>query len=107
MITTQNILFHELIGLNVSVVDASNQYLIGINGKIIYETKNTVVINTPEGLKTVAKKYSTFRLTFPSGKVASIDGSAIVMAPEKRINMRVRTKEVHNGKRYRNERPHS
>ncbi len=90
MITPQNILFHELIGLDVLVVDASNQYLVGINGKIIDETRNTVVIQTRNGLKQVGKKGATLRLELPTGKIALVEGSALVMAPEKRINMRIR-----------------
>ena len=90
MITPQNVLFHEFIGLDVVVDDASNQYLVGTSGVIIDETRNTVVIKTRDGLKQVAKKGVTFRLTLPTGKAALVEGAALVMAPEKRINMRIR-----------------
>lgn len=90
MITPQNILFHELTGLDVLVVHASNQSLIGINGFIVDETRNMVTIRTRCGPKHVAKKCAIFRLQLPSGKIVDLEGSALVMAPEKRINMRIR-----------------
>jgi ribonuclease P protein subunit POP4 len=90
MITLQNILFHELIGLDVTVTHASSQSLVGIAGLIIDETRNTVRIKTLSGLKMVGKKGVTFRIRLPEGKVVDLDGSALLMAPERRITMRIR-----------------
>jgi len=42
MISPQNVLSHELIGLDVLVVAASNPTHIGVNGCIIDETKKYV-----------------------------------------------------------------
>ncbi|HWQ65203.1 MAG TPA: ribonuclease P protein component 1 [Methanospirillum sp.] len=90
MITPQNILFHELIGLDVAVVHASSPSLVGITGLIIDETKNTVMIKTVSGLKMVGKKGITLRTRIPGGKVVDLDGSALLMAPERRTTMRIR-----------------
>ncbi|MDD1727714.1 MAG: ribonuclease P protein component 1 [Methanospirillum sp.] len=90
MRTPQNILFHELIGLDVTVVHASSPSLVGIAGLIIDETRNTVMIKTYSGLKMVGKKGVTFRVQLPEGNVVDLDGSALLMAPEKRITMRIR-----------------
>ena len=90
MITLQNILFHELIGLDATVTHASSQSLVGITGLIIDETRNTVRIKTLSGLKMVGKKGVTFRIRLPEGKVVDLDGSALLMAPERRITMRIK-----------------
>lgn len=90
MITPQNILFHELIGLDVTVAHAPTPSLVGIAGLIVDETRNTVMIKTGSGLKRVGKKGVTLRIRLPEGKVVDLDGSALLMAPERRITMRIR-----------------
>jgi len=90
MITPQNILFHELIGQDVTVVHASNPSLIGTTGLIIDETRGMVTIKTLSGLKMVGKKGVTFRIRLSEGMVVDLDGSALLMAPERRISMRIR-----------------
>ena len=44
MININNIIKHELIGLKAEIVDSRNKANIGIKGKIIDETKNTIII---------------------------------------------------------------
>ncbi len=90
MITPQNVLRHELIGLDVLVAAASNPSHAGISGRIIDETRNTLVIQTGRGLKRIPKKYSTLHIRLPDGTVVEVDGSALVARPEKRITMRIR-----------------
>ncbi len=90
MITPQNILRHELTGLDVRVEQAQNQYLKGISGLVVYESRNMVWIGTHTGVKKVAKKGVVFRFTLPSGKRVDVTGAVLVMAPEKRINMRIK-----------------
>ena len=85
MITPGNILRHELIGLPVEVVSASNPAQQGIAGRLVDETRNMVVIETPRGTKKVQKALATFRLTVPDGTVVDVSGSALVSQPEKRI----------------------
>ncbi len=87
MISPRNVLRHELIGLDVLVVEASNPALVGLGGRIIDETRNTLVIRGEEGLKRVQKHCTRFRVTLPDGILVEIDGSVLVMAPEKRINV--------------------
>jgi ribonuclease P protein subunit POP4 len=90
MITPGNVLRHELIGLNVLVVNASNPAQVGISGLIIDETKSMITIQTSAGLKHVPKKYSTFRVTLPDRVQVELIGSTIIGRPEKRITMRIR-----------------
>jgi ribonuclease P protein subunit POP4 len=85
MITKENILRHELIGLPVEVVQAANPAQQGIAGRIVDETRNMLVIGTPRGRKRIEKAHATFRLTLPSGMVVDVSGSALVSQPEKRL----------------------
>ncbi|HPY59249.1 MAG TPA: ribonuclease P protein subunit [Methanospirillum sp.] len=90
MITPQNILRHELTGLDVRVEQAQNHNLNGITGLVVLETRNMIFIRTRVGIKKVAKKGVIFRFTLPSGKRVDVTGTVLVMAPEKRINMRIK-----------------
>ena len=85
MITAGNILRHELIGLPVEVVQASNPAQQGIAGRIVDETRNMVVIETSRGTKKIEKAHATFRLTVPDGTVVDVSGYALVSQPEKRL----------------------
>lgn len=87
MISSRNILRHELIGLDVLVSGASNPGQTGLSGRIIDETRNLLVIETPQGIKRVAKMHSIFRVSLPGRELVEIDGSVLVLAPEKRINL--------------------
>ena len=90
MITLKNIVRHELTGMDVRVLKAQNQYLEGIAGIVLEETMNLVIIRTGSGVKRIAKKGAVFRFTLPSGMCVDLTGSVLVMAPEKRINMRMK-----------------
>jgi ribonuclease P protein subunit POP4 len=90
MISPQNVLRHELIGLDVLVVCASNPNQIGVSGRIIDETRNTLVVRTERGTKRIPKRFSVFRLRLPDGTTVEVDGSALETQPEKRITMRIR-----------------
>ena len=87
MISSRNVLRHELIGLDVLVSGAANTGQTGISGRIIDETRNLLVIETPHGIKRIAKRHNTFRVSLPSQELVEIDGSVLVLAPEKRINL--------------------
>ena len=87
MITPRNVVRHELIGLDVLVVGASNPATIGITGQIIDETRNMLIVNTRAGVRKIPKDTGVFRITLPDGTVVDIRGSALVMAPEKRVNL--------------------
>ena len=61
MISPQNVMRHELIGLDVLVSGAANPTQRGISGRIIDETKNLLVIETSVGIKRVPKMQSRFQ----------------------------------------------
>ncbi len=78
------IIAHEWIGLNVEVVNSTNQSEVGIKGRVVDETKNTLKILTEKGLKTVIKKGRVFRVKF-AGKLIDVSGDLINFRPEERI----------------------
>jgi ribonuclease P protein subunit POP4 len=86
MISSRNVLRHELIGLDVLVSGAANPLHRGLCGHIIDETKNLLVIETTRGIKRIPKMHSTFQIALGS-ELVEIDGSVMVLAPEKRINL--------------------
>ncbi|MCK8518022.1 ribonuclease P protein component 1 [Methanoculleus sp. 7T] len=90
MISPQNVLRHELIGLDVLVARASNPGHVGVSGRIVDETRNTLVIRTERGEARIPKRFSIFRLRLPDGTTVDVDGSSLEMQPERRISMRIR-----------------
>ena len=70
----------ELIGLDIEIAKAANNSLVGIKGRVIDETKNTLLIKTGKGEKRVIKKQATFLI-----KGSEIDGKKLAKRPEERI----------------------
>ena len=79
-----NILRHEFIGLCVVVVDAGKKNLIGIQGEIVDETKNTFIIETKKGEKKVLKRGTDFKICLQKTEII-INGDNLVGRPEDRI----------------------
>lgn len=89
MITPENLIFHELIGLEIEVTDSSNESLIGINGKVVDETKNTLLIETSDkSEKLIAKDVSIFNFTLSNGMHLEVNGKILLNRPEDRIKKR-------------------
>lgn len=84
MRTPQNLRLHELIGLNVKIANSSSRELIGLEGKVVDETKNLLVIETEKGEKRIPKTASTFLFTLESGEKAELKGKEIAFRPEER-----------------------
>lgn len=90
-IDEKNLVRHELIGLEVEVLDSTNKYQKGIKGKVIDETYNTLVIETEKGEKRVSKKDCVFAFKLPDGKKILVEGWVIVGKPEDRIKKKLST----------------
>ncbi len=87
---TPAILQSELIGLNAKVVKSSHPNYVGIEGRVINETRNTIVITHGNKNKTIVKNTAVFHFTMPSGTTVEINGKAIVGRPEDRVKKRLR-----------------
>lgn len=83
--TSGRVLKSELIGLRVRIIMSSHPDLIGIEGTIVDETKNTVIVRTSRGDKRIPKHTSVFLISFPDGNQVKIDGDKIVGRLEDRI----------------------
>lgn len=94
MIKPENLLKHELIGLECEIKDSKNKSQIGLKGKVINETKNTLQIKTKDGNKKIEKATSKFTFKIPSGKKVTVDGSLLVGKPEIRVKKRLPKKRV-------------
>lgn len=91
MITPQNIMRHELVGMEVKIIYSSHGDLKGIKGKVVDETKKTLTIDDGEGNeKIIPKGSTTFQFKLPKGITVEIEGKTIVSRPEDRIKKRFR-----------------
>lgn len=84
-ISEKNIAKHELIGLNAKIIASSCRSLIGLEGRIIDESKQMIVLETERGIKKVPKETSVFFLILPNGKGVKLEGRKILGRPEDRI----------------------
>ncbi len=80
----KNILLHELIGLQCTVVKSRNIAQRGISGKIIDETQKTLLLSTKKGPKRIMKNDVVVHVTV-GDKLVEIDGKYLVSRPEDRI----------------------
>ncbi len=87
---TPAILKHELIGLNAKVIQSSQPAYLDIEGRVIDETRNTLVIQHDKKRKIVAKNVAVLNFTLSDGTVVEIDGKTIVGRPENRAKKRIR-----------------
>lgn len=90
MKVTPAIVQHEFIGLNAKVVNSPQSSYVGIKGRVVDETRNTLIILHKNEKKTVIKETAVFHFTMPDGTVVEIDGKIIVGKPEDRIKKRIR-----------------
>jgi len=84
-VTVRNILQHELIGLHAKVLECTNKGLVGTEGKVMMETKNTITI----GMRTVAKKGATFAFKIGE-RTVKVDGIRLAARPEDRIKKKAK-----------------
>ena len=83
VISPNNILQHELIGLKVEVIEVSHSSKLNIKGTIIDETMKTFLIKN-NGIKRVPKKNTVFKFKLNTEAV-KVEGNAIMLRPEDRI----------------------
>jgi len=88
MITPENIIQHELIGLNTTITNSSNPQFIGLNGTITNETKSMFTIKTAKGLKFIPKQHSEWTFIVNAQKL-KLEGSKIQKRSHDRIGVRI------------------
>jgi ribonuclease P protein subunit POP4 len=80
----RNIVLHELIGLYAEVVDSKDSSQIGIEGRVIDETKNLLYLRQGSITRGVVKKVSRFRFSV-GGERFIVDGEEINFRSYERI----------------------
>jgi len=81
---------NEFIGLNAKVVKSTNPNYVGISGKVIDETRNTLVIRHENKDKVVVKNVAVFHFTMPDSTIVEVDGNIILGRPEDRVKKQLR-----------------
>jgi ribonuclease P protein subunit POP4 len=86
----ENILRHELIGLNVKIVHSSNRFILGRSGLIVNESRNMLTLSRKGRKVLIPKSVATFRFTLADGRLVEVDGNRLVGRPENRLKTKVR-----------------
>jgi ribonuclease P protein subunit POP4 len=84
MISAENLITHELIGLKTEVQESSNPQIIGINGQIVDETKHMFLLLTNNGFKMLSKKHNKWGFFLNDQKI-SVSGSLLGKRAYERI----------------------
>ena len=84
MITADNITSHEFIGLDTEIIKSTNAQVIGLNGRIVNETKSMFAIKTEKGVRSIAKATNSWKFSIGEKEVV-VDGSDIAKRPFDRI----------------------
>ena len=87
---TPNIIKHEFIGTYGIITKSSHSEYLGLSGKVINETKNTISFLHKDKIKKIIKNSSTFRFKFQDGTIAEIEGHLLVGRPEDRLKKKIK-----------------
>lgn len=74
----------NVIGKDIEVVFSSNPYLINLKGRVIDETKNTIIIKTINGKKKIIPK-SVCRFKIYNSKIYEVDGKLLIGTLDRRL----------------------
>jgi ribonuclease P protein subunit POP4 len=88
MTVSPSVVQYEFIGLETTVVKSSNPDVVGISGKVVDETRNTLTILQDNTEKVIVKDASVFEFVLPDKTVVEIDGKVIMGRPEDRLKRR-------------------
>ncbi len=88
-ITPENFLKHEFIGLDCSVYSSNDPNKEGIEGRVVWETKNMLYIEDDGETKKLLKNESVFEFSLSSNDIVRIKGELINKQPEDRVKEKV------------------
>lgn len=88
-IRSDNIYAHELIGLDLVVEESMDPTIQGLNGRVVFESKNMLYVRVYDGegyrIKAVSKGIARFMFTLPDGSMCRVEGKDLIGRPEDRI----------------------
>lgn len=82
-IDASNLIYHNLVGLNVRVISAADPSQMGVEGRIVDETSRMLRIATRYGERMIPKAYSKFSFNLPQQVI--VEGSEIAQSSEDRL----------------------
>ena len=89
-IAPDNILRHELIGLEVEIARAKNPKIRRARGIVVNETRNMLTIANKRRKRLIPKDVAVFRFELPNGAIVDVDGARLVARPENRLKTKVK-----------------
>jgi ribonuclease P protein subunit POP4 len=93
--TAWNIVFHTLVGLRVRILLSTDPGLRAVEGVVVEETRNSLLVRTGEGrILRVLKRNSIFLFQLPSGEWVWVRGEEITGSPAERIKRLARYRGV-------------
>jgi ribonuclease P protein subunit POP4 len=84
MITQENLLIHELVGLEAIVMKSNNEQITGISGKVVDETKSMLFLNTINGIKKIPKENTEWKFSFDNTE-SMVNGNLLTKRPQERL----------------------
>lgn len=84
-ITPQNLIAHELIGIEARIVESKDPMLMNISGKIVYETRKMLMLNVNGESKMIPKPITKLMLKLSDNVTCVVNGTDLVGRPEDRI----------------------
>jgi len=75
----------EWVGKHAKVIKATNKSLEGLEGVVIDETRNHLVLETKQGIKQLPKKGTVFTINNEE-----VSGDDVLAQPEERIKLKVK-----------------
>jgi ribonuclease P protein subunit POP4 len=88
-LTPETLVRHELTGLHAAVASAPNPDLVGVAGRVVRETYNTLVLASGAATRQVPKRATTFAFRLPAddesaGERVAVDGDTLRSRPARR-----------------------
>ncbi len=90
MKVTPDIIRHEFIGTEGKIAKSPHADYLGIQGRVINETKNTFTIMHKGKAKNIIKNSVVFNFKFSDGTTVEIDGKLLAGRPEDRLKKTVK-----------------
>jgi len=87
-ITHQNLIRHELVGLETHIVGSRDPGHVSRRGKIVAESREMIQLDTEDGDILLPKNVCVFEIKLPSGDVIRVDGDLLRGRPEDRLKKR-------------------
>lgn len=75
---------HALVGRQIAIVAAANTYLVGMQGKILHETRHMLMLKTSTGIKNVHKSNITLVINM-DGNELTVSGKDLLGRVDERM----------------------